>query len=88
MSFRVVFDRRASNYLEKLEKTTKSRIKSKLTELKNNPKFGERLKYSDLWKLRIGEYRAIYEIKGEKKKVIILFIGHRENVYDDFSRIF
>ncbi|MCD6467139.1 MAG: type II toxin-antitoxin system RelE/ParE family toxin, partial [Methanomicrobia archaeon] len=39
------------------------------------------------WKLRIEDYRAIYEIKVKEKKVIILFIGHRKTVYDDFSRL-
>jgi len=34
---------------------------------------------------RVGDYRAIYEIDDEKKTVIILFIGHRRDVYDEFS---
>jgi len=24
----------------------------------------------------------------EKRRVVVLFIGHRKNVYDDFSRLF
>ena len=48
---------------------------------------GKKLKHSDYWRLRIGDYRAIYEIDYETKQIIVLFIGHRKDVYDDFSRL-
>jgi len=64
-------------------------IIEKLKELKDSPeRIGKPLKYSDFWSLRISDYRAIYEINKDKKQVIILFIGHRSKVYDDFSKIF
>ena len=78
----------ASAVLRKLDPELKSRIRSKIIELKNNPHIGTRLKYSDYWRLRIGDYRAIYKIDADEKRIRVLFIGHRENVYDDFSRIF
>jgi mRNA-degrading endonuclease RelE of RelBE toxin-antitoxin system len=74
--------------LDDQDEKTKEKIKNKLKDLKEYPeKRGEHLKYSEFWKLRIEDYRAIYEIKSKEKKVIILFIGHRKNVYDDFSRL-
>ncbi len=76
-----------ANSLENLEKTVGERIRKKLHELSSKPEKGERLKHSDFWRLRIGEYRAIYEIDYKNQKVIILFIGHRKEVYDDFSRL-
>jgi mRNA-degrading endonuclease RelE of RelBE toxin-antitoxin system len=39
------------------------------------------------WSLRVGDYRAIYEIDRTKKRVIVLFIGHGKRVYDDFSKM-
>jgi len=48
---------------------------------------GERLKHSQFWRARIGDYRAIYEIDKEKRMVIILFTGHRREIYDWFSRL-
>ena len=66
----------------------KDRIKEKLKQLKNNPqKTGKHLKPSKYYRLRIGDIRAIYEINQTKKQVIILYIGHRKNVYDDFSKL-
>ena len=57
-------------------------------DLKNNPEsIGKALKPSDFWSLRIGDYRAIFEIDRAKKQVIVLFIGHGKKVYDDFSKM-
>jgi mRNA interferase RelE/StbE len=63
-------------------------IKKALNELEESPEEkGERLKPSDFWRLRIGDYRAIYEIDRGSSKVKVLYIGHRKSVYDDFSRL-
>jgi mRNA interferase RelE/StbE len=85
----VLLHPRAAKELEKIEDQIKSRLKEKLRELRENPeRIGKRLKPSDFWSLRVGDYRAIYEIDRNKKQVIILFIGHRKKVYDDFSKMF
>lgn len=89
MAFTVLLHPKAARALEKIEKSVKSRIIEKLRELVDYPdKTGKRLKYSDFWSLRIGDYRVIYEINEDKNQVIVLYIGHRKNVYDDFSRMF
>lgn len=70
-------------------KQTKERIKNKIKELEELPEEkGKRLKHSDFWILRIGDYRGIYEVDKENRQVIVLFVGHRKNVYDDFSKLF
>lgn len=84
MGFRVFLHPKT---LDNQNEKTKEKIKNKLKDLKEHPEKGEHLKYSEFWKLRVGYYRAIYEIKSKEKKVIVLFIGHRKNVYDDFSRL-
>lgn len=89
MSFRVFLHPKSAGFLSKLEEETKERIRGELEELEESPKErGKRLRYSNFWILRIGDYRAIYEIDEEESRVIVLFIGHRKNVYDDFSRLF
>lgn len=87
MSFKVIFHPKAASALKKLEEDIKNRIKKKLRILTDQPEAGKRLKYSDFWSLRIGDYRAIYEIDRKNKQVIVLFIGHRKKVYDDFSKL-
>ena len=89
MTFTVLLHPKAAKALEKIEEQTRLRITEKLRELRNRPeRVGKHLKYSEFWSLRVGDYRAIYEIKRDKNQVIILFIGHRKKVYDDFSKIF
>jgi mRNA interferase RelE/StbE len=89
VTFTVLLHPKAAKALKKVDEQTRSRITEKLRELENHPeKAGKRLKYSDFWSLRVGDYRAIYEINRNKNQVIILFIGHRKKVYDDFSKIF
>ena len=88
MSFKVVLHPKSARSLSKLDKVMKKRMESKPRELESHPERGKRLRYSDFWILRIGDYRAIYEIDEEKNRVVVLFIGHRENVYDDFSKLF
>jgi mRNA interferase RelE/StbE len=45
------------------------------------------LRHSEFWRLRIGDYRAIYEVDRSKEQIVVLYIGHRKDVYDDFSRL-
>jgi len=87
--FAVLLHPKAAKELEKIEDQIRPRMKEKLKELRDNPeRSGKRLKHSDFWSLRVGNYRAIYEINRNKKQVVILFIGHRKKVYDDFSKMF
>jgi mRNA interferase RelE/StbE len=87
--FTVLLHPKAAKELEKIENTTKTRIVERLRDLKDNPeKVGKILKHSNFWSLRVGDYRAIYEIDRTKRQVVVLFIGHRKKVYDDFSKLF
>ena len=89
MTFTVLLHPKAVKALEKIEEQTRLMITEKLRELRNRPeRVGKRLKYSEFWSLRLGDYRAIYEINRDKNQVVILFIGHRKKVYDDFSKMF
>ena len=88
MAFKVFLHPKAAKALEKLDANTKARIEGALKELAGNPeKVGKQLKLSDFWSLRIGDYRAIYEVDRNKNQVVVTFIGHRKNVYDDFTKM-
>jgi mRNA interferase RelE/StbE len=87
VTYTVLLHPKAAKALNKTEE--KTRITNKLKQLQTNPqKTGKHLKHCEYYSLRIGDYRAIYEIDPNQKQVIILYIGHRKNVYDDFSKIF
>jgi mRNA interferase RelE/StbE len=87
--FAVLLHPKAAKELEKIENTTKTRIVERLRDLKDNPeRVGKILRQSNFWSLRVGDYRAIYEIDRTRRQVVVLFIGHRKKVYDDFSKLF
>jgi len=88
MIYKVLLHPKANSFLENADDELQNRIRNKLLVLRDRPEKGENLKHSDFWRLRIGDYRAIYEIDRNNNQVIILFIGHRREVYDDFSRLF
>jgi len=88
VNFQVFLHHKAAESLQKLDKLIRDEIKKKLKELEKQPNTGKRLRYSNFWSLRAGDFRVIYEIDRGEKRVIVLFIGHRKKVYDDFSRIF
>ena len=88
MNFKVLLHPKAAKELQKIEKQIRTRIIQSAKQLHENPdKLGKLLKQSDYWSLRVGDYRVIYEINQNKQQVVILFIGHRSKVYDDFSKM-
>jgi len=88
VAFTILLHPKAAKELERLEDALKTRVKERLRELKDNPEsIGKALKPSDFWSLRIGDYRAVFEIDHAKKHAIVLFIGHRKKIYDDFSKM-
>jgi mRNA interferase RelE/StbE len=88
VSFRVLLHPRAAKFLEKLDAPTAARIKENLKRLEERPQLGKRLRYFNFWSLRVGEYRVIYEIWRKEGQIVVLFIGHRRDVYEDLSRLF
>ena len=84
MSYELFLSQTADNFLNKLEMNTAKRIRNKLLQLKENPELGKPLagRLTGLWSLRIGEYRAIYEIEHDKLHIFVIQVGHRKNVYD------
>ena len=54
-----------------------------LKKLEDEPEKGKPLTsiLTGLWSLRIGDYRAIYQIKNNELIILVIKIGHRKNVY-------
>ena len=86
--YKVLLRPKAAKALQKIDDKNQERVKQALRELTVDPyKAGEQLHPAHYLKVKVGDYRAIYEIDNAKKEVIVLFVGHRKNVYGDFSKI-
>jgi len=82
MRCNINWTRGALEELNKLESSIARRIVKKVDELSENPfsKDIKRLKGSDDFRLRVGDYRIIFDIN--ETKILILKVGHRKNIYD------
>lgn len=79
--FNIEWKENAIKELAKLERNLSSRIYKKVNSLKENFNSVDikRLQNSDLFRLRVGDYRVLFEI--EKNIIIILKISNRKNIY-------
>ncbi|MBM3233970.1 type II toxin-antitoxin system RelE/ParE family toxin [Candidatus Pacearchaeota archaeon] len=82
MPFKIIWDEKSWDALNKLEPSISRRILKKVDELSENPfsKDIKRLKGSYDFRLRIGDYRVVFAI--EQNVIQILKIGHRKHIYD------
>ena len=82
--YKIIIEKKAAEFFKKLERINQERIGKKIEQLKNNPKLGVpyTANLAGLWKLRIGDFRLIYQIKNLELIIVILKIGHRKNVYE------
>ena len=83
MNYTVILSRSARKQLERFSGETEKRILAKLSELESNPRPSgcKKLKNRDGWRVRIGDYRVIYEIHDKVLQVIVVTVGHRREVY-------
>ncbi len=83
MSFVIVLTAESEEFIKKCDKVIRNRIIKSLRKLENEPESGKPLTsiLTGLWSLRIGDYRAIYQIKNSELIVVVIKIGHRKNVY-------
>jgi len=82
MIFKIIWDKKAIDELEKLELLISRRIILKVKELAEDPfsKDIKKLKGETSFRLRVGDYRVIFDII--RDAIIILKVGHRKNIYE------
>ncbi|MBN1915691.1 type II toxin-antitoxin system RelE/ParE family toxin [Candidatus Dojkabacteria bacterium] len=84
MKYPIKFTRSAIKEAKKLPISIWKRIKLEIYELSDSPipSSSKRLNgYKNVYRIRIGSYRVIYELKHEIKIVLIVKIGHRRDIY-------
>lgn len=89
MAYRIELSPAAVRDLADLDKPNQRRIATKIESLKDAPRPSgvEKLAgANDLYRVRVGEYRIIYQIQDKVLLVLILKIGHRKDVYRFLSR--
>ncbi len=75
----------AARQIRKLNKTIQARLKSKIAMLSENPRShgSKKLKsFEKSYRIRVGDYRVIYDIHDDVLLVLIMKVGPRRDVYD------
>ena len=83
MTYTVNILRSAQKQLAKINREDQRRIISAIRDLANDPRpvGSKKLSGRDAWRIRIGDYRVIYEIDDDELLVLVVTLGHRREVY-------
>lgn len=81
--YTAVLSKKAQKQLDKLPDTIAEPIFDAIIELEENPRPAgiKKLKGRDGYRIRIGNYRIIYEIFDSELIVDVIALGHRKNIY-------
>lgn len=85
MAYRVEFRPRADKQLQALPRSVQLRVVAALTRLEDDPRpHGVRkLKGADdFYRIRVGDYRVVYQIHDDRLLVLVIRIGHRRDIYE------
>lgn len=85
MRYKISYEKRALRELNKLPRMAIDQIIKRIDSLEENPYQAGVRKLSlthDLYRIRAGNYRIIYEICDGELRIIIISIGDRKNVYN------
>ena len=85
MSYRVEFTSAAARQVRKLPRTVRNRVLDAIEDLGDDPRphgakklVGEQT----AWRIRIGDYRVIYDVFDTDLIVSVVRAAHRRDVYD------
>jgi mRNA interferase RelE/StbE len=84
MPFRIQLERNAEKDLDRLTALVRQRITERISTLADNPRPRGCIKpqgASDLWRVRIGDYRVIYSIDDDLQLVRVDYVRHRKDAY-------
>jgi mRNA interferase RelE/StbE len=84
VTYRVEFAPAASRQIKRLPRGTQKRIIARIEELALNPRLHgvqKLVSEENLYRVRVGEYRVVYQIRDRELIVLIARVGHRREVY-------
>ena len=88
MKYRIEVKRSAAKALKKIPKPDIRRISNKIDNLSEDLPSPETTKMkgdNPFHRIRVGDYRIVYEIQDEVLVILIIKIGHRKDIYRNLS---
>jgi mRNA interferase RelE/StbE len=83
VSYSVSILRRAQKELGQVSSPAFERICDAIRDLGSNPRPTgcRKLVNREGWRIRVGDYRVIYQVDDAARAVLVLHVGHRRDVY-------
>ena len=88
MKYRIEVKKSAAKALKKIPKPDLKRIGMAIDDLSENPPDPDTTKMrgnNPFHKIRVGNYRIVYEIYDDKLLILIIKIGHRKDIYRNLA---
>ena len=83
--FNIVYAKSVAKDLNKIPQKALLQIKTSIEELRNFPDISniKHLKNHNIanYRLRVGNYRILFDVSWKQEKIYILKIGHRSKIY-------
>lgn len=85
MRYRIEFTSSARKQFKALPAQVLPRIDRAILALRDDPRPPGVVKmqgFEKLWRIRVGDYRVVYEIRDQILLVLVVRLGHRKDVYE------
>jgi mRNA interferase RelE/StbE len=89
LAYRVEFAPKAQRQFKDLDRSVQVRLGRRIESLAENPRPQGIKKLSgeeDLYRLRVGDYRILYQVQEKRLIVLVVGVGHRSEIYRGLRR--
>ena len=83
-AYRIRIEKRALKALSSLPKRTRTKVRETIDSLAETPRPQGVKKLADehqLYRIRVGSFRVVYQILDQDLLVLVVKIGHRKDIY-------
>jgi mRNA interferase RelE/StbE len=83
-SYRIVILPVAERQLRRIDSGPRKRIDTAILALAGDPRPNgcRKLSGSEEYRIRVGDYRVLYEIEDAVLRILVVRVGHRRDVYE------
>lgn len=83
MAYVILISSAAERQIARLPRDIEPRVRSAIDGLAEDPRPTGSLKMQgiDRYRIRIGDYRVIYEVEDRELRVLVVRAGHRSSIY-------
>jgi mRNA interferase RelE/StbE len=83
LTYAIFIERRAQRSLARIAGQDRDRLSSAIRRLADEPRpHGvKKLSGRNVWRVRVGDHRILYEIHDERLVILVVDVGHRREIY-------